>query len=103
MSSTNIHFPMQVQQIWVEALPHAASPAPCPMPQPHAPCPSPVKPFAVRASPLLVHLSEADLCSAVNIGDVVNVVGLAGYCLASGRSDAKLLGEIQVLENILPE
>ena len=88
MSSTNIHFRMQVQQIWVEALPHASSPG---------------TPFAVRGSPLLVHLAEADLCSAANIGDVVNVVGLAGYCLASGTSDSKLLGEIQVLENILPE
>lgn len=77
-----LFFPLQVQQIWVEALPH---------------CSSPVRPFAVRASPLLVHLSEHDLCSAVNIGDVVNVVGLAAYSLASGKTDAKLLGDIQVL------
>ncbi|KAL3137712.1 hypothetical protein ABBQ38_004979 [Trebouxia sp. C0009 RCD-2024] len=77
---------MPVQQIWVEALPH---------------CSSPVRPFAVRASPLLVHLSEHDLCSAVNIGDVVNVVGLAAYSLASGKTDAKLLGDIQVTANNL--
>lgn len=73
---------MQVQQIWVEDLPQGWSP---------------VKPFAVRASPLLVHLSEEDLCSSVSIGDVVDVVRQANYSLASGKTDAKLLGEIQVL------
>ena len=76
---------MQVQQIWVDAVPHGTSS---------------VKPFAVRASPLLVHLSEDDLCSTVSIGDVVNVVGQASYSLGMGKSDAKLLGDIQVLTNV---
>ena len=73
---------MQVQQIWVEAVPeHTSS----------------VKPFAVRASPLLVHLSESDLCSNISIGDVVNIVGEAKYCSGHGKSNAKLLGDVQVL------
>ena len=59
---------------------------------------SSVKSFAVRASPLLVHLSESDLCSNISIGDVVNIVGQANYSSVHGKSDAKLLGDVQVLE-----
>ena len=77
---------LQVQQIWVEAVPQNTSN---------------VKPFAVRASPLLVHLSEEDLCATVSIGHVVNIVGQATYISENGKSDAKLLGDVQVCISIL--
>ena len=57
-----------------------------------------VTPFAVRASPLSVHLSETDLCSIISIGDVVNITGQAKYISGHGKSDAKLLGDVQVLQ-----
>lgn len=61
---------------------------------------SSTKPFAVRASPILVHLSEDDLCSTVSIGDVLDIVGQANYSLGNGKDDAKLHGDIQVLTHV---
>lgn len=49
----------------------------------------------------MVHLSEDDLCATVSIGDVVNIVGQANYSSWNGKSDAKLLGDVQVCISIL--
>ena len=68
-----------MQDIWVRSL----------LPDCH-------QPFGVTASPILVQLSEEDLCQSVSVGDVVNVVGHASLHAKLGKQNAKLLGAIQV-------
>lgn len=52
--------------------------------------------FAVRANPVMVQLWEEDLCSAVDIGDVVNVIGHAELIMPVKTTSARCLGELQV-------
>lgn len=70
---------LQVQQIWVEPL-----------------VPDLTDPFTVRASTVLVQLTEEDLCSSVSIGDIVDVVGQASLSHQAGKVNSKLLGDVQV-------
>lgn len=68
-----------MQQIWVGAL-HPVG----------------TKPFTVREGQVLVQLLEQDLCTAVTIGDVVDIVGQASVNSQPGKADSKLLGDAQV-------
>ena len=58
--------------------------------------------FAVRANPVMVQLWEEDLCSAVNIGDVVNVIGHAELIMPVKATSARCLGEVQVALSCTP-
>ncbi|DBA93225.1 TPA: hypothetical protein ACH3X2_003521 [Trebouxia sp. C0005] len=73
-----------VQQIWVGAL-HPVG----------------TKPFTVREGQVLVQLLEQDLCTAVTIGDVVDIVGQASVNSQPGKADSKLLGDAQVMASSL--
>jgi len=70
---------LQVQQIWLGAL-HPAD----------------TQSFTVRAGQVLVQLLEQDLCTAVAIGDVVDIVGQASVNSQPGKANSKLLGDTQV-------
>ena len=74
---------MQVQHIWVAALPDGSTAD---------------KPFAVRASPMLVQLSDDDLCLSISIGDAVDIVGQAQLSPESSKTGNKLLGDVQVMQ-----
>ena len=70
---------VQVQHIWVGTL-HTED----------------TKSFTVRAGSVLVQLLEQDLCTAVAIGDVVDIVGQAFMNSQPGKANSKLLGDAQV-------
>ena len=76
---------MQVQHIWLAALPGGTKAD---------------KPFRVEASSLLVQLSDDDLCSSVSIGDAVDIVGQAHFSPESSKAGNKLLGDVQVLQQL---
>ncbi len=79
MSQASCACELQVQQVWVGAL-HPAD----------------TKSFTVRAGQVLVQLLEQDLCTAVAIGDVVDIVGQASVNSQPGKANSKLLGDAQV-------
>ncbi len=58
--------------------------------------PEDTKPFTVRVGQVLVQLLEQDLCSAVAIGDVVDIVGQAWVNSQPGKANSKMLGDAQV-------
>lgn len=70
---------MQVQQVWIGSL-----------------RPSCAAPYCVTASPILVHLSEEDMCCSVSVGDVVDIVGQASLHARAVRPSLKTLRDIQV-------
>ncbi|KAL0033805.1 hypothetical protein WJX77_005727 [Trebouxia sp. C0004] len=73
-----------VQKIWVDAL--------------H---PEDTKSFTVRSGGVSVQLLEEDLCTAVAIGDVVDIVGQASMKCQPGKANSKLLGDVQVMASSL--
>ncbi|KAL0053065.1 hypothetical protein WJX82_000403 [Trebouxia sp. C0006] len=73
-----------VQQIWLGAL-HPAD----------------TQSFTVRAGQVLVQLLEQDLCTAVAIGDVVDIVGQASVNSQPSKANSKLLGDTQVMASSL--
>ncbi|DBA91718.1 TPA: hypothetical protein ACH3X1_003314 [Trebouxia sp. C0004] len=75
---------LQVQKIWVDAL--------------H---PEDTKSFTVRSGGVSVQLLEEDLCTAVAIGDVVDIVGQASMKCQPGKANSKLLGDVQVMASSL--
>ena len=77
IKQTSCAYELQVQQIWVGALHSKES-------------------FTVRAGQVLVQLLEQDLCTAVAIGDVVDIVGQASVNSQPGKANSKLLGDAQV-------